>query len=177
MVLQCISSHDFACQQTFRRLFLAPRLGDFDWPPNAYVGVTVTRPKEVRAAAKGLGAVHGAGFKWVSVEPYMEAFDPTSLLEAGATFYAVGGRSRTRWSGEFQPPEDAVRSLIGKVWEHGGHVYVKDNLDFRGHIPFPGAQPASDPEPQHEDQKSAADRPAVRPNGPRTGSLAQPSSA
>jgi protein gp37 len=124
---------------------LARRLADFEWPPNAAVGVTVTGQREVRAAAAGLAAVRGGAFKWISAEPFLGPVDPALLLAAGATFFAAGGRSRTRWSGEFQPDPAWVTTLISAVWAHGGVVFPKDNLDFRGHIPFPeGRPPAAD---------------------------------
>ena len=40
---------------------LGVRLGDFVWPPNAMVGVTVTTQAEVRAAARTLRSVRGGG--------------------------------------------------------------------------------------------------------------------
>ena len=154
---------------------LAHRLGDFEWPANSSVGVTVTGPHEVRAAAAGLRSVRGAANTWVSVEPYLEAFDPAPLLDAGATFFAVGGQSATRWDGEKQPDPAWVRDLIAAVWARGGHVYVKDNLDFRGHIPFPGHDPygggpapaGGRPAPAEVDRGPV--RRPVRPLGPRGG--------
>ncbi|PAP75075.1 DUF5131 family protein [Rubrivirga marina] len=153
---------------------LAGRLGDFVWPPNVMVGVTVTTQSEVRAAAAGLAAVRGGGGKWVSVEPYLGPIDPAPLLDAEATFFAVGGQSATRWDGERQPDPAWVRDLVGAVWARGGHVYIKDNTDFRGHIPFPGTVPFDAPppfaavEPDPEPDRAALDRAPVRPKGPRS---------
>lgn len=120
---------------------IAARLRDFDFPPNAAVGVTVTTQREVAKAAAGLRAVRGGMFKWASVEPMLGRVDPGPLLDAGVTFIAVGGQSKTRWSGEKQPLPEDVRFLIGTAWALGACVYHKDNLDFRAHIPFPGYEP------------------------------------
>ena len=166
---------------------LAARLGDFEWPPNAMVGATVTRQGEVRAAARGLGRVQGAGATWVSAEPFLGPIDPAPLLDAGVSFFAVGGQSATRWSGEEQPRPAWVVDLFRSVWARGGHVYAKDNLDWRGHIPFgdhgppignapaevgpEGARPAevagrAPDRPAVTDLPAAVERPAVPARGP-----------
>lgn len=128
---------------------MGPRLGDFEFPANAAIGVTVTRQKDVRAAAKGLERVRGGAFKWVSLEPFLDRVDVEQLLSAGATLFAVGGRSRTRWSGEFQPDPAWVRDVVKAIYARDAHFYSKDNLDWRGHIPFPGREPWSMGAPQN----------------------------
>ena len=121
---------------------LAARLGGFEWPNNAMIGVTVTSQREVRAAAAGLAAVTTGGGKWISAEPMLGPIDPTALLGAGATFFAIGGQSPTRWDREEKQPDPAwVRNFMIAVWARGGYVFSKHNLDWIGHIPFPGTDP------------------------------------
>ena len=151
---------------------LAGRLGDFDWPSNALVGVTVTDQRGVRAAAAGLASVEGDVRKWVSVEPFLGPIDPAPLLDAGATFFAVGGRSRTRWSGEAQPDPTWVRDLVSKAWARGASVYAKDNLDWRGHIPYPGVSPFA--APPGAAPPPAAPGPRLRATGPRSAGPSAP---
>ena len=157
---------------------LAPRLTDFVWPANAVVGVTVTGPKEVRAAAKALGALKGEAEKWISAEPYLERFDPSPLIEAGATFFACGAQTATRWAGEIQPSAKDVLALLYAVVSAGAYFFPKDNLDFRGHIPAPGYDPYDGWSPPRVDhatanepelnQDTTLDRRPVRPKGPPT---------
>ncbi len=158
---------------------MGPRLGDFEFPANAAVGVTVTRDKDVRAAAKGLASTRGGAFKWVSLEPFLDRVDVEPLLDAGATLFAVGGQSKTRWSGELQPDPVWVRDAVKAIYARDAHFYSKDNLDWRGHIPFPGREPwavgaskNAKLEARHGDgvpYAAAPDRAAVPSRGPKPG--------
>ncbi len=155
---------------------LATRLPNFTWPKNAVVGVTVTGPKEVRAAAKALGSLKGEVQKWISAEPYFEFFDPAPLIEAGVRLIACGAQTATRWAGEIQPKAKDVNKLWLAVLLGGAHFFPKNNLDHRGNIPDWGHDPyagwspptvdqTTDNGPEPKRDKAAARRP-VRPKGP-----------
>ena len=155
---------------------LAGRLTDFVWPESAVVGVTVTGPKEVRAAARALGALRGDAEKWISAEPYFELFDPAPLVEAGVTLVACGAQTETRWAGEVQPSAVDVARLWLAVVLGGAHFFPKSNLDHRGHIPardydpYAGWSPslprhATAGAPELKEDKAPSRRP-VRPKGP-----------
>ena len=152
---------------------LAPRLTDFVWPANAVVGVTVTRPQDVRAAAKALGALKGEAQKWISAEPLFEGFAPASLIEAGVRFFAVGAQTATRWAGEVQPSARDVTALWYTVVSAGACFFPKSNLDHRGHIPFGdsdpygGWRPAAQSAGTQPVPAKTSSRKPVKPRGPR----------
>jgi len=146
---------------------LAPRLTDFVWPANAIVGVTVTGPKEVRAAAAALGGLKGEADKWVSAEPLFEGYNPAPLLEAGVRFIAIGAQTQTRWAGEVQPSPGDVAALFYNVFAGGGYPFSKSNLDWRGHIPF-GTDPYDGWSPNRPVREPEGDRkPTRRPARPK----------
>lgn len=156
---------------------LAARLTDFEWPANAVVGVTVTRPSDVRAAAAGLAAVEGPATKWVSAEPMLGPVDPAELLAAGATLFAFGAQTRTRWAPEVQPDPAWTVRLFWDVVRGGAYPFPKSNLDWRSVLPFGDEDPLGGWTPSVAVGEDGAreDRPATRatakPKGPRSPGL------
>lgn len=135
------------------------RLGDFSFPPNAAVGLTITGDdkgfgRSLDAAeqrivyeklAGKLGRVEGAAFTWLSLEPFRApVHDLTPFVDAGVRMVAVGGQSRTSFCEPFQPEIAWVERVRAQVRAAGLRLFEKENLTARPkEIPFPDGFPAS----------------------------------
>ena len=139
----------------------ARRLKDFDFPSNCAVGATITgedrylvgcdgnylrhspTAAEQLAYYKGLagdlGAVRGAAFTWLSLEPFRsEVYTLQPFFEAGVKMVAVGGQSRTAACPAEQPDYRWVESVKSEVRSAGALLFEKENLLARSkEIPFP----------------------------------------
>lgn len=134
------------------------RLGDFAFPPNCAVGLTITgddngfrgpmtpenQLRVYRALAAKLGRVEGAAFTWLSIEPFREpVYDLTPFFEAGVQMVAVGGQSRTAFCAPLQPEIASVDRVRRQVRGADLHLFEKENLTVKPkEIPFPDAHPS-----------------------------------
>ena len=140
------------------------RLGDFDFPSNCAVGLTITgdeassaddQARIYRESARAIERVHGAAFTWLSLEPFRgEVHDLTPFFDAGIQMVAVGGQSRT----VLDPPQTGdpliivpaaqpdIRWLERVRAQTDGarvHRFEKENVTVRRKdIPFPTDRPA-----------------------------------
>jgi protein gp37 len=129
----------------WRFLFLTKyplRMSEFDFPTNAWVGITVDSQARVANAEKAFRKVR-AGVKWLSVEPMLERLTFTDL---GAFQWVVlGGASPSTRTPEWVPPRAWVADLERQAAAAGVPVYEKTNLHGRT-LQYPGDAPLAEPE-------------------------------
>ncbi|MBL8155768.1 MAG: DUF5131 family protein [Anaerolineae bacterium] len=117
----------------------APRLWEFDFPPNVWVGVSAppsfmfgrrlshTQQKRmVKRQVDVLSQVHAA-VKWMSVEPL--SFDIAPLLKGAHLQWAVIGAA-TNGPKTYQPEPDWVENLLQLFDDEETAVFFKGNLDW-----------------------------------------------
>ena len=146
------------------------RLGDFSFPANAAVGLTLTgdepygsgaydaekRAELYRGYADDLGRVDGAAFTWLSVEPLRgDVGDLGPFFEGGVRMVAVGAQSATTligpdgsllYSPARQPEVAWVESVRRQVRDAGAALFEKENLAVRPkEVPFPDGRPLDRP--------------------------------
>ena len=155
------------------------RLGDFTFPANCAVGLTITgddngfngpmtptdQLRVYEKLAAKLGRVEGAAFTWLSLEPFRApVHDLSAFFDNGVQMVAVGGQSRTSFSPAFQPEIAWVESVRRQVRDAGLHLFEKENLLVRPkEIPFPATAP---PVPQPGKKRSGKKQRAAEHRAP-----------
>ncbi len=102
------------------------RLKDFEFPPNVWVGVTVTRQGQVRAMEEALAEVEAA-VRWVSFEPLhgSVALSRPELID----LFVIGAERKTAQRKSVKATEAAwVDALRLQARAVGAAVWEKDNL-------------------------------------------------
>jgi protein gp37 len=161
------------------------RLGDFSFPPNCAVGLTITgddngfngpmtptdQLRVYEKLAEKLGRVQGAAFTWLSLEPFRApVHDLAPFFDNGVQMVAIGGQSRTSFSPAFQPEIQWVDNVRGQVRDAGLNLFEKENLLVKPkEIPFPADPP--NPAPKRRGAKRAADRAPIPPTADKPSSL------
>ena len=136
------------------------RLGDFSFPENAAVGLTITGDENgfsgpmapaaqlavYEKLAEKIGRVEGAAFTWLSLEPFRApVHDLAPFFGAGVEMVAVGGQSRTAFAPARQPEIAWVEAVRSQVRGAGVRLFEKENLTVRPkEIPFPQGLPPLD---------------------------------
>lgn len=117
----------------------APRLAEFDFPANVWVGVSapptfifgkrLSLHQQERMLKRMLDAVEAteAPVKWISIEPL--SFDIAPLLRGRNLQWAVIGAA-TNGSKAYQPEAEWVENCLGVLDEIGARVFFKGNLDW-----------------------------------------------
>ena len=124
------------------------RLPKFEFPENAWVGVTVDCQARVAVTERAMRQVK-AGVKWVSIEPLIE---PITMDFSLFQWVVIGGASSTAQTPEWRPPRRWVIDLTCRAMEGGCMVYHKTNLNperLRGYPGFDEKEPVSAPSPFH----------------------------
>ena len=145
------------------------RLADSEYPPNVWVGVTVTRQGQVAPMEAALSRVE-APVRWVSFEPL---HGPVELSRPELVdLYVIGAERKTAQRPRVKPTEagwvDGLRMQARSV---GAAVWEKENLDARlREMPTPrrtsdGIPPAPNepPHPSHAVGERGAIRSVSRP--------------
>lgn len=100
------------------------RLGDFKWPPNAWVGATVDCQRRVEITERSLERVN-ASVKFISLEPLLEQ---VTLYNPGNVDWIIIGSDNnskhnvTKW--------DYVNDIIVQAKDNNKKVFCMDNLDL-----------------------------------------------
>ena len=100
------------------------------FPPNCYVGVSITKREELDGALLYLGRVE-ASVKFISFEPLLESMEDRScrnlsdkLRDAGIDWAIIGAQTRPS-----RPPKwEWVREIIEAADKAGVAVFLKDSL-------------------------------------------------
>ena len=124
------------------------RLPKFEFPENAWVGVTVDCQARVAVTERAMRQVK-AGVKWVSIEPLIE---PITMDFSLFQWVVIGGASSTAQTPEWRPPRRWVIDLTYRAMQAGCMVYHKTNLNperLRGYPGFDEKEPVSAPSPFH----------------------------
>lgn len=105
------------------------RLKDFTYPPNVWVGVTVTRQGQVKGAEEAFAAID-ASVRWISFEP-LHGHVVLSQPEL-VDLYVIGAERKTNQRPEVKATlaqwVDALRLQARGV---GAAIWEKENLDVR----------------------------------------------
>ena len=112
------------------------RLGEFEFPDNAWVGTTVDAQARVRNAEQAFAKVR-ARVRWLSLEPLLEPlrFEHLDLFD----WLVIGGASRSTETPEWRPPLSWVADLERQAHEVGARVYHKANL-YERRREYPGVE-------------------------------------
>jgi protein gp37 len=124
------------------------RLVEFEFPDNAWIGVTVDCQARVAVTERALRQVK-AGVKWVSLEPLIE---PITMDFSLVQWVVIGGASPSSQTPEWRPPRRWVIDLTCQAMQAGCAVYHKTNLNperLRGYPGFVEQEPGSAPSPFH----------------------------
>ncbi len=129
----------------------APRLLQFDFPPNVWVGVSVppsimfgkrlSPSQQSRMLTRMLSILHQvkATVRWMSIEPL--SFDMAPLLEGANLDWAVIGAA-TNGKRAYQPKREWVQNVLDVLDAEGVKVFFKGNLKWTPwREEFPSAQP------------------------------------
>ncbi len=117
----------------------APRLLQFDFPPNVWVGVSappsvmmgraLSYSQQVKMVKRQIEVLHEVQVpvRWMSIEPL--SFDISSLLVDSKLQWAVIGAA-TNGSKAYQPRQEWVRNVLDVLDEQQTKVFFKGNLDW-----------------------------------------------
>ena len=102
-----------------------PRLLEFEFPDNAWIGTSVDTQARVKTAESAFKEVK-ARVKWLSCEPMMErlTFEHLDRFQ----WVVLGGSSRSTQTPEFRPPREWVTHLWAQSRAAGCKIYEKPNL-------------------------------------------------
>ena len=106
------------------------RIGDFHYPSNVWVGVTVRFSSEEHRIWR-LVAKADAEVKFVSFEPLMAPMRDMNLH--GINWVIIGGRRKIVWPRplpKFVPPHEWVEPIIAEARRVGAAVFLKQNLEW-----------------------------------------------
>lgn len=141
----------------------APRIEQFDFPPNVWVGVsapptsmlgkslTLDQQKRlVERQLKALSAVRGTSVRWMSIEPL--SFDIAPLLVDAPLDWVVIGAA-TNGKRMYQPEPQWVEDLLALMDKQNVPVFFKGNLQWSPwREEFPTPKPVIAPTVVHEIQ-------------------------
>ena len=130
-----------ASQHTFQLLTKnAPRLAQFAYPPNIWVGVSsppdsfmgkpLSRPQQIRMLKRSLEVLRQieVPVKWMSVEPL--SWDIAPHLVGSALNWVVVGAA-TNGPRQYQPEPEHVSRLLGVLDREQVPVFFKGNLEWQ----------------------------------------------
>jgi protein gp37 len=122
----------------------APRLLQFDFPPNVWVGVSsppdfmhdhqLDQPQQARMLRRSLDVLDqvNAPVTWMSFEPLSWDVAPIVAEYSGALRWAVIGAA-SNGPRKYQPKADHVAALLDVLDEQGVPVFFKGNLKWSPH--------------------------------------------
>ncbi len=106
------------------------------FPPNCYVGVSVTKPEFLLPALDAFDSIQ-CSVRYLSIEPMLAAFDvpDLSLLLAGSVDWLIIG-AQTK---PYKPPRlEWVSEIVEAADKAGIPVFLKNNLMPLFNFPVPG---------------------------------------
>lgn len=121
----------------------APRLLDFEFPPNVWVGVSappsfmfgkpLTLKQQQAMVSRQLDVLEKTNVpvRWISIEPL--SFDIAPLLSGGNLQWAVIGAA-TNGPRTYQPEPEWVENVLHILDQQGTAVFFKGNLDWPGDL-------------------------------------------
>lgn len=129
-----------ASQHTFQLLTKnAPRLLDFDFPPNVWVGVSapptmmfgkpLSNVQQTRMVKRQIEVLREVDVpvRWMSIEPL--SFDIAPLLvDAGLQWAVIGAATNGRKT--YQPEPEWVENALNVLDDQGAKVFFKGNLEW-----------------------------------------------
>ncbi len=149
-ILRVLKVAEECPQHTFIFLTKNPiRLIEFNFPPNAWVGVTLDRMQLVRWEL--LRDLESLTVRFISFEPLL-CFDEVSAAQIffhqrPPEWVIVGGLTGPQ---AVQPKHEWVETIISLAREAGTAVFLKDNLDYPEKIrEFPGEMMKNSPQPHN----------------------------
>ena len=116
-------------QWTFLFLTKSPeRLATLNWPPNAWIGVTIDTQARVEVATEAFNLLSGPNIKFVSCEPLLEKIILTHKLLQNLDWLIIGAKSDGQK--KVQPVTKWVEGLSNEARNYDIPVWFKDNLFF-----------------------------------------------
>lgn len=129
-----------ASQHTFQLLTKnAPRLLEFDFPPNVWVGVSapptmmfgkpLSKTQQERMVKRQVEVLREVDVpvRWMSIEPLSFNIAPL-LVDAGLQWAVIGAASNGRKT--YQPEPEWVENVLEVLDAQGAKVFFKGNLEW-----------------------------------------------